>query len=180
MGIRMTAVMMGLLLLGSAGALLGQTYEWTGADGVVHFTDNPEMVPRKYKGSVRIRESVGNSGEERVPMPKAAAPASVPHAGEALFGGKPYSWWKGRYQALVAEREKAVTRLEELKVKEIAAKRKKLILQRAIDRAAVKEADKQIADQEELVKGIDARIAELESDAVKARVPVGWKEAAPP
>lgn len=177
MEIRISAVAVVALFVGTAGTLLGQTYEWTDAAGVVHFTDNRELVPRKYKGTVRVRESVRSTVEDQAPLQK-AAPVKTPEPpkGEELYGGKPFSWWQGRYLSLVNERQQAVARLDELKVKETAAKRKKLILQRASDRAAVKEVDEQITGQEERLKSIDASIAELEGNAQRAGVPLRWKE----
>lgn len=177
MEIRISAVVAVALLVGTAGALFGQTYEWTDAAGVVHFTDNEEMVPRKYKGTVRVRESVRSTVEDQAPLQKAAPPPiPEPPKGEELYGGKPLSWWQARFLSLANERQQVVAQLDELKVKETAKKRKKLILQRASDRAAVKEVDEQIARQEERLTSIDANIAELEGNARRAGVPERWKE----
>lgn len=174
---RISAFAIVALILGGAATLLGQTYEWTDANGVVHFTDNQEMVPRKYKGTVRVRESVRSTVED-LGVLQQAAPVTTPEPpkGETLYGGKPFPWWQKRYLNLAKEREKVVARLQELKGKETTTKRKKLILQRASDRAAVKEVQEQIASQEEQLKRIDASIAELEGDALRAGVPPRWKE----
>lgn len=174
---RISAVAVVALLLGGTVTLHAQTYEWTDAGGVIHFTDNQEMVPRKYRGAIRVRESVRSTSDDQVPQPQAAPAKTTGQAtGERLYGGKPLPWWQARYLGLAGERAKVVERLEEAKGKETATKRKKLILQRAKDRAAVKEVEEQIEGQEERLRGIDAAIAELEGEAQRAGVPPRWKE----
>ena len=164
------------LSLVATATVFGQTYEWTDSGGVVHFTDNPELVPRSYRGTVRIRDSV--RGVEEQPQKRQATQGTLaePPRGEPLYGGKPFSWWQSRYRDLIAERQGAATRLEELKVKEVAAKRKKTILQRASDRAAVKDVQEEIARQEEQLKGVEERIGALEADGLRAGVPARWRE----
>ncbi|TWJ17055.1 DUF4124 domain-containing protein [Geobacter argillaceus] len=166
-----------LLLVAASGSVLGQTYEWTDTGGVVHFTDNPDLVPRKYRESVRVRESLRGTVEEQSPKQQ-PTPGTVaePPKGELLYGGKPFSWWKARYRELAIERQGAVARLEELKGKDVAVKRKKLILQRASDRLAVKEVQEKIATQEELLKSIYEKIGTLEAEARRADVPPRWRE----
>lgn len=166
-----------LSLLAAATTVFGQTYEWTDSGGVVHFTDNPELVPRSYRGTVRIRDSVRGE-EKQLPQKQRPTPGTLagPPRGEPLYGGKPFSWWQTRYRDLAAERQGAATHLDELKVKEVAVKRKKTILQRASDRTAVKEVQEEISRQEELIKGVEERIGALETDALRAGVPARWRE----
>lgn len=166
-----------LLLVAAAGPALGQTYEWTDTGGVVHFTDNPDMVPLKYRGTVRVRESLRGTVEEQSPKQQ-LTPGTLaePPRGEPLYGGKALSWWQKRYRDLAVERQGAVARLEELKGKETAVKRKKLILQRASDRLAVKEVQEEIVGQEERLKSIDEKIGSLEAEALRAGVPPRWRE----
>ena len=165
-----------LLSFMTAATACGQTYEWTDSGGVVHFTDNPELVPRNYRGTVRIRDSVRGAEEQPQKQQPTPGTLAVPPRGEDLYGGQPFSWWQSRYRALVAERQGAATRLEELKEKEVAVKRKKTILQRASDRVAVKEVQEDIARQEELLKAVDERIGTLEADGLRAGVPARWRE----
>lgn len=166
-----------LLLVAAAGTVLGQTYEWTDTGGVVHFTDNPDKVPRKYRGTVRVRDSLGGALEEQSPKQQ-PTPGTIaePPKGEPLYGGKPFSWWQGRYRELARERQGAVAQLEELKGKDVAVKRKKLILQRASDRLAVKEVQEEIVSQQERLKSIDEKIGSLEAEALRAGVPSRWRE----
>ena len=164
-------------LLAAAGGAFGQTYEWTDSGGAVHFTDNPDMVPRKYKGTMRVRESIRSDVEDQSPKQK-PMPGTLtePPKGEPLYGGKPFAWWQMRYRELATERQGVAARLDEMKGKETAVKRKKLILQRASDRRAVKEVREEIASQEELLKSVDEKIGALEADAVRAGVPPRWRE----
>ncbi len=44
------AMILPLLLLCGATAVNAETYRWTDAKGVVSFTDNPSLIPSKYRG----------------------------------------------------------------------------------------------------------------------------------
>lgn len=55
------AMIFPLLFLCGATAVNAETYRWTDAKGVVSFTDNPSLIPSKYRGkAVRTEDTTRN------------------------------------------------------------------------------------------------------------------------
>ena len=79
-----------------------EVYEWVDSQGVVHFTDQLDKVPARYREKVKRRESV--SGEKADVSPTPAPPPvteSLPREQQSgLYGGHDEAWWRLRYKAL--------------------------------------------------------------------------------
>ncbi|MFH1028034.1 MAG: DUF4124 domain-containing protein [Pseudomonadota bacterium] len=52
------AMIFPLLLLCGATAVNAETYRWTDAKGVVSFTDNPSLIPSRYRGKAVSTEDI--------------------------------------------------------------------------------------------------------------------------
>src|SRR5689334_15745357 len=67
------------------------TFEWTDSQGGIHFTDDPDRIPDKYRGQARELYPQPASGEKdhppaQQPPPAVASTPDVPR-GASLFGG---------------------------------------------------------------------------------------------
>lgn len=86
-------------------AAQAEVYEWVDGQGGVHFTDNPNKVPARYRKKVKIRESV-TGGETTAPPSPAMTPTPQPAPPEQkaeLYGGHGENWWRTTFKALRKE-----------------------------------------------------------------------------
>lgn len=157
------------------------TYEWTDSSGVVHFTDNPDKIPPKYRNRVRERESMGGEGtpaqqKEVAPGGEDKVPAAVPTNGPGTYGGHDEQWWRNEFATRrgnvkelsddLADKERRLTEL----------RRKRVIYARGRDREAYFALGKEVEDDRTALKEAQKRLEELESDATTYGVPMGWRQ----
>jgi hypothetical protein len=104
MRVRLAAAL-SLLCVLAAPSLADEIYEWVDERGVVHYTDDRELVPEPFRASVRVSEAGGDGTYQRVierrgpAAPAAAAPASSP---EDAIGGLTESQWRAQAERLDA------------------------------------------------------------------------------
>lgn len=170
----------GMLVICAATATYAATYEWTDAAGVLHFTDNPDSIPARYRDRVKERESIrgeppaaGQDGSVNVTPPPGTPPVA---ATPTEYGGHDETWWRGRFgglhrlikgleDGLVAKR----ARLEELR-------RKRALYQRGSDRAAYYALMKEIDGDEATVKESQKSLDDLNDEASREGVPAEWRK----
>lgn len=85
----------------AAGA--GEIFEWTDARGVVHYTDDRDLVPEPFRDSVRVTEKSEALQRVRARRPP-AKPSTAPDEAAALLEAH----WRERAAALDAQ----IARLE--------------------------------------------------------------------
>lgn len=163
-------------LIVSAHWVHADIYQWTDSEGVVHFTDDPDAIPKSYRHKAARRET---DHKVKVPPPSAptlkpAPPSSAP--GEIRYGGWPEDWWrqqfaglKGQVQSLQASIDKKQSELAELK-------HKRVIYMRARDRVAINNKQAEIEADQARLQETQQRLATLEHDANVAGVPSGWRQ----
>ena len=165
-----------ILVLLAANVALADVYEWTDTGGVVHFTDNPESVPPRYRDRIRHRESISAQ-----PLPSVAPQAVVqptipaPTAPE-LYGGQTFEWWQEQYRSLTKEIGAVKAEIDAARNELNMARRKKLIYQRGIDRAAVAEKQSILDAKEARLTELEKKLTDLEDEARQAEVPKRWNE----
>src|SRR5512145_2180412 len=142
-------LIMGLFLLVSFFPLnaYSQLFEWTDDKGGVNFTDNPDRVPPKYRGKVRVlenakREPTASEEQQPVVAPPAAAPSVK------LYDGKSVRWWKSQYGTKKERVEQLRAMLPGLKEELAIARRKKVTFTRLQDRKAYEAKMNEVAAAE--------------------------------
>lgn len=188
----LTLVLMLLLGGSNAGA---DIFQWEDDQGVLHFTDSADKIPRKYKMKVKQRKS----GPVEAPTQKPAAvqaPASqdsVTAPAEKLYGGQPAAWWKERFNAVrqtlaeakskLAEKQDALQRAHRAYVVSLDTSRIKVdsdnddkvksygINTIGAKRKAYHDLQEEIPRFEERVREIEAQLAALQAEADAADLP---------
>jgi len=152
-----------------------QLFEWTDDRGVVNFTDNPESVPSKYRGKVRMLEDVKREpGVKEEQQPVVAPPAVTPAV--KIYEGKPVKWWKAQYEANKTRVEQLQAKLPGLKEELAIAWRKKVTLKRQQDRIAYQAKLNEITAAEAAIKAAEADLAAFLAQADQAGLPGDWRE----
>ncbi len=92
-------------------------YQWKDKSGNTHITDSLEKVPREYRNKVEVRKAAPTTREKAPPPagPTAAGDGAVTppsESGQELYGDKTIEWWKGEFDRMMKEIEKAETGLD--------------------------------------------------------------------
>lgn len=149
-----------------------EVYQWVDRQGVVHFTDDLDNVPARYRKKVKTIESAA-PGER--PIPPAAAPAPAAKKAE-LYGGRDQNWWSTTFRMARGELRTAREQLAGKQESLTALRRKRVIYQRTRDRIAYNELKEEIGRDEEKIKQLQEKLANLESEADRAGVPPEWRQ----
>ena len=159
--------------------VLATTYEWKDEAGVIHFTDNPESIPAKYRN--RVEEWGPVNGESSVPSAApspqpAPATGEIPQARPELYGGHDLTWWRSGFASLKKQQEQLRKEIEEGREKLNQLHRKRLVFQRASDRTAYNQAKEELERKETALQELGKKIADLEEEAARGGVPARWRE----
>lgn len=149
-------------------------YQWTDAEGVVHFTDNRNNIPKQYQDRAR-RVEVSDSATTVVPSAGGAVQLE-PQRKAAEPGGHGERWWRDRYKTLRNElkslqdgRTRKEQALEELR-------RKRTFFHKASDRQAINVMEADIAGDDAKISEMLNRIQALDLAAAQAGVPLEWRQ----
>ena len=95
-------LLVGLLLV-SSGVSAQEIYRWTDDKGVAHFTDDPSLIPEKYRGQVKTEKmpaeappSPSQAQPQAVPTGPASVKAAHPSSGRKDVLGRGEDWWKAQ------------------------------------------------------------------------------------
>lgn len=156
------------------------TYKWVDGNGVMHFSDNPESVPLKYRnqakdpdpaGSVDVSEpSAINPEPVRQPDPSRSAQE------EPARSEKGKDYWQMRFSAIRLEQKGLKGNLETSKGKLAEARHKWLTTQRRADRQALNQIEDEMARDEGRIKELDKKLEELDAEATRSAVPFEWRK----
>jgi hypothetical protein len=156
------------------------TYKWVDANGVMHFSDNPESVPLKYRNQAK---DLDPSGSVDVAEPPAVNPEPVrqpdPSSSpqeEAAISGKGKDYWKMRFSAIRLEQNGLKGNLEASKGKLAEARHKWLTTQRRADRQALNQIENDMARDESRIKELDKKLEDLDAEATRSAVPFEWRQ----
>lgn len=166
-----------ILLMGmmaTAGTASADIYKWTDDAGGVHFTDNLDKVPVKHKKNVQKMEVTPVIEKtERQPAQPAVAPGSTGAA--SLYGGHDESWWRSRFAALRNEIKVIQDALPDKREQFTIRHRKYVIYSKPRDRVASNEINAEIKKDEARIEELQKQLADLDSEASKAGVPMDWR-----
>jgi hypothetical protein len=130
---KMALIIAAGFLLYSAAAFGQEVYRWVDEKGIVHFTDDPTLVPEKYRGQVQQKTpskepppSQPTSSQPVEPPkrmePVRKTPPGGPEAGQKDMLGRGEEWWraaaKGWNQKFVTSRTNYENAYNEWKAKE--------------------------------------------------------------
>lgn len=86
-----------------------ETYAWTDEQSIVHFTDDPGLVPKVYRNKLRrLDDDVSSQPEPAADAVDKKGNTPAPDAGTVVqesYGGKSYDQWAKEF----ADREAAMT-----------------------------------------------------------------------
>jgi hypothetical protein len=180
---KITLLFFVLLLLAFPAPVRAAFYQWVDAQGVTHFTDDPNKIPSRYqKRAKKLKMS-----EESAPAPAAAKSQPSPEAAQQaaepmkpapalVLGGHPEEWWREHFSALRTELKNLQDGLADKQAKLVALRRKRAIYTRAQDREAVNGMQDGISADELRISQLQSQISELEGQAARADVPVPWRQ----
>ena len=169
-----------LLLVFTGQYSVAATYKWVDSSGVMHFSDNPESVPLKYRNQVK---NLDTSGSVVVSDPSAVNPEPVlqPDSSRSTqeepagaIKGKDY--WQMRFLAIKLEQKGLKANLETNKGKLTEARHKWLTTQRRADRQALNQIEDDMARDEGRIKELDKKLEELDAEATRSAVPFEWRQ----
>ncbi|MBJ6727555.1 DUF4124 domain-containing protein [Geomesophilobacter sediminis] len=153
-------------------------YQWTDANGVTNFTDDPDSIPKTYRGKAIRRE---NDGKVKAPNPatqNAIPPAPPPGANHAepSHGGHVRGWWGERFRTLREEIQNLKAAIDQKQTQLVELRRKRAIFMRGRDREAVNMAQAEIDADNARLADLERQLKVLEQNADEAGVPAGWRQ----
>lgn len=163
-----------VLLFAAAPFAHAAFYQWTDTRGVIHLTDDPRKIPKRYQKSARklqLTEEPADRGAAPVPQP----PRQVSRPRQPAPGGHPERWWRERFATLRGELQALEATLPEKEEKLVQLRRERAIFQRTRDRVAVNAMKDEVSAQQERISELRAQIDALEQAAARAEVPVEWR-----
>lgn len=171
----MKTILLSLLLLSLLVPSLARAafYQWTDAQGVVHFTDNRNNIPKQYRDKAH-RVDVTDSAPVVV-SPRGES-VSSPAPAATMPGGHDQRWWQDRFKALRTELKALQDQRAGLEQQLIELRRKRTIFQRARDREAINAMEAQVSATDAKISEMLNRIAALDLAAAQAGVPVEWRQ----
>jgi hypothetical protein len=152
---------------------LAGVYEWTDSQGGVHFTDNVDKIPPKYRNSAREMEL--QPLIEIKSEPAAAVTPSMQNS-PSTNGGHDEMWWRSSYRTLRDEMKSIQDNLPKKRDKLTELRRKRAIYSKPSGRTAYYDKMNEIEQDEARITELQKQIAELDVNAAKAGVPLGWRQ----
>lgn len=154
-----------------------ETYRWEDSKGVVHFTDDREKIPSKYRK--KALERAGQEYGQQAPATEAArkpAPPPGPVDGAVSDTVAPNrDIWQSRFQSLRSEKTMLENRLTAKRQELTDAQWRRRKFARPANRVETTALEEEIIQTETRVREIDKALADLEIEASKAAVPLEWR-----
>jgi hypothetical protein len=150
-----------------------EIYQWTDRGGEVHFTDNVDKVPPNYRSKVRKTDP-----EPVIQIKETPAEAIAPSMGNSpsTYGGHDEMWWRSSYRKLHEEVKNIQDNLPKKRDKLTELRRKKIIYSKPSGRIAYYDLLKEIDRDEARVTELQKQQANMDTEAAKAGVPLGWRQ----
>ncbi len=167
----MRIFIMSIGIMVMAAAAFADTFEWTDSQGGIHFTDNIDKVPAKYRDKaqkVDIQPII--QGEEKT------APTPATPAIQNLYGGHDEGWWRSRFSALRNEMKTIQDGLPAKREQFTNQHRRYIIFNKPQDRLAQNDLNDDIKKDEARIEEIRKQLDELDIEASKAGVPLEWRQ----
>jgi len=160
-------------VMAMATVALAGVYEWTDSQGGVHFTDNADKIPPNYRNKVREMDlqpviQIKEEPAEVITPTVQNSPSS--------YGGHDETWWRASYSGLREEMKNIQDNLPDKREKLTQLRRKREIYQKTRGRIAYYDMLREIERDEARVTELQKQLADLDTKAAKAGVPLGWRQ----
>lgn len=170
-----SAALFGMLAC-QAGTVTAEIYRWEDSKGGVHFTDDQDKIPSKYRKKALERDWQ-KDGQQTPPTEAARKPAPRPADGAASDKVAPNrDIWQGRFQSLRSEKAMLENRLTVKRQELTDAQWRRRKFARPGNRVETTALDEEISRDEARIKEIDKALADLDIEASKAAVPLEWRK----
>jgi hypothetical protein len=164
----------------AASPALGDIFQWTDDKGVVHFTDDADRVPSRYKGKVRVQptEPQAPAAKPAPAQPEQVRPVVVQPepAGTTLYGGHDEGWWRGRFLELRGSLAGIQNGLPAKRERLLQLNRERVLYTRARDRVAYYDLQAEIDRDEAQIAEFQKNLQDLDREASSAGVPFDWRK----
>ena len=168
-----------LLIFSATSSVEAAYYQWVDGEGVLHFTDNRNNIPQKYRKKakkLKLQEEPAQP-KAKAPVTKAAEPpAPAPPAPLPTPGGHPEQWWRDHFGSLRTELKGLQEGLADKQTKLGELRRKRAIFIRIQDREAVNAEQSQLTADESRIAELQQKLEALGVEADKAGVPADWRQ----
>jgi hypothetical protein len=149
------------------------TYEWTDSRGGVNFTDDSDKIPSKYRNKAREIKVTPAIDIPSQPQSQIVSPAA--RENESGFGGHDEMWWRSSFKALRDEMKNIQENLPGKREQLTQLKRQRTIYQKPSGRIAYYDKIREIEGDEARVTELQKQLADLDTNASKAAVPLEWR-----
>jgi hypothetical protein len=161
-------------------------YQWTDADGAIHFTDDPGKIPKKYHHTVKEVQPPDEPGEENgstsaapatpprpTSPPKRASEPSQSAPSEAVDArGHNEAWWRQRVQEWQDKKTDAQAKLADAQER---LGRERFLNATTGNMKRVQDISAEVAMYEEQIREAERMLTEeLPDEARRAQAPPGW------
>jgi len=151
-------------------------YQWGDAEGVTHFTDNPDNIPARYRARAKKLQLPEESAPSRAAQPEPPASPDAADPAAPSFGGQTEQWWRERFSVLRRELKTLQDGISEKQEKLADLRRRRVVYSRAQDREALNSLQAEVSVDEVRIAELQSQIAELDRQAVRASVPLEWRQ----
>lgn len=169
-------------------ALAGAVYQWTDADGAIHFTDDPGKIPKKFRDTVKeIRPPDEPSEPEGTPSSEPEAqsrtqkqpePASEPEPSQVAPSepvdsrGHNQEWWRQRVQEWQDKKADAQAKLADAQER---LGQERFLNATTGNMKRIQEISAEVEMYEQQIREAENMLTEvLPDEARKAQAPPGW------
>jgi hypothetical protein len=169
---RVFILLIGIMVM--AAAARADTFEWSDSQGGVHFTDDFDNIPARYKSKARkVDVEPVLQKEEQTSEPAAESETQTT---ENLYGGHDELWWRSSFKGLRDEMKTIQEGLPEKRDKLDELRRKLYIFSKPSGRIAYNGMYKEIKNDEARIVELQKKLADLDNEAAKAGVPLEWRQ----
>ena len=149
------------------------TYEWTDSRGGVNFTDDSDKIPSKYRNKAREIKVTPAIDIPSQPQSQIVSPAA--RGNGSGYGGHDETWWRSSFKALRNEMKSIQGNLPGKREELTELKRQWTIYQKPSGRIAYFGKLREIEGDEARVTELQKQLADLDTKASRAAVPLEWR-----
>jgi chromosome segregation ATPase len=164
----------GVMVMVAVAVADAATYEWTDSRGGVHFTDDSDKIPAKYRNKAREVNVTPENVAPSQPQSRIVPPAA--RESESSYGGHNEMWWRSSFKTLRKEMKNIQENLPRKRDQLAKLRRQRTIYQKPSGRIAYYDMLREIERDEARVTELQKQLAELDTKANKAGVPLGWRQ----
>jgi hypothetical protein len=150
------------------------TYEWTDSQGGAHFTDDADKIPAKYRNKARELVMTPAIVAPSQPQDQIVSPAVRENV--SSHGGHDEMWWRSSFQSLRDELKTIQENLPGKRDQLLEQRFHRTIDQRKHGWSEYNDKLMEIERDEARVTELQKQLADLDTEASKAAVPLEWRQ----